>query len=131
MSVEFAIVASPTKRTCEHDECQQPSKRTVRSVPNDFKMPTIAEGLDVDAGVVGPLDLRLMTLAAETVGDVDKAWMFDRKEIIEKATSVWMQNTTPMWVSSSIYTDITTSKAYSCVALKFDDTDACRFLQDT
>ena len=42
-----------------------------------------------------------------------------------------MKNTTPMWVSSSIYTEITTSKAYFCVALKFEDTDACRFLQDT
>ena len=42
-----------------------------------------------------------------------------------------MKNTTPMWGSSPIYTEITTSSAYFCVALKFDDTDDCRFLQVT
>ena len=77
MSVEFAIVASPTKWTCDDDECQQPSKRTVGSIPNDFKMPTLmlmssAAEAEAEADVVGPLNRRLMSLAAETVGDVDK-----------------------------------------------------------
>ena len=72
-----------------------------------------------------------MTLAAETVGGIEEAMLSDRKEACAKATIVWMKNTTPMWVSSSIHSTISTYKAYFCVSLKFDDTGACRFLRDT
>ena len=72
-----------------------------------------------------------MTLAAETVGGIEEAMLSDRKEACAKATIVWKKNTTPMWVSSSIYSTISTYKAYFCVSLKFDDPGACRFLRDT
>ena len=125
MSVEFAIDAAPTaslKRICGEDECQRASKM-VWPMPNNFKMPTVEEGFDIS-----PTDT-CMTLAAETVGGIERAMLSDRKEACEKATIVWMKNTTPMWVSSSIYSTISTYKAYFCVSLKFDDQDACRFVQ--
>ena len=127
MSVEFAVDAFPTaslKRACGDDECQRASKKTPWSLPTDFKMPTIAEHLDIS-----PEDT-CMTLAAETVGGIEEAMLSDRKEACAKATIVWKKNTTPMWVSSSIYSTISTYKAYFCVSLKFVDMDACRFVQD-
>ena len=127
MSVEFAVDAFPTaslKRACGEAECQRVTKKTPWSLPNDFKMPTIVEHLDISPGDT------CMTLAAETVGGIEEAMLSDRKEACAKATIVWKKNTTPMWVSSSIYSTISTYKAYFCVSLKFDDLDACRFVQD-
>ena len=82
MSVEFAVDAFPTaslKRACGDDECQRASKKTPWSLPTDFKMPTLAEGFDIS-----PTN-NCMTLAAETVGDIDRAMLSDRKETCEKA----------------------------------------------
>ena len=124
-------VTSPKRAGCEEGaDGERPSKKVVTkktpwSLPTDFKMPTIAEHLDIS-----PED-PCMTLAAETVGGIEEAMLSDRKEACAKATIVWKKNTTPMWVSSSIYSTISTYKAYFCVSLKFDDTGACRFLRDT
>ena len=121
-------VASPKRAGCEEGaDGERPSKKVVfSSVPNDFMMPTI-QGPTQDAS---PLPLRWLTLAAETEGAIDKAQLVDNADKTEKATIVWTKNTEPMYVTTSIYMDITYTKAYFCISLKFDDSSAVRFIRD-
>ena len=74
--------------------------------------------------------MAFLTLAAETEGAIDKAQLVDSADKTEKATKVWTKNTEPMYVTTSIYTDITYGKAYFCISLKFDDSSAVRFIRD-
>ena len=120
-------VTSPKRAGCEEGaDGERPSKKVVFSLPHNFKMPTI-QGLTQDAS---PLPLRWLTLAAETEGATDKAQLVDNDDKTEKATIVWTKNTEPMYVTTSIYMDITYMKAYFCISLKFDDSSAVRFIRD-
>ena len=120
-------VTSPKRAGYEEGaDGERPRKKVVFSLPNDFKMQTI-QGPTQDAS---PLPLRWLTLAAETEGAIDKAQLVDNADKTEKATIVWTKNTEPMYVTTSINTDITYGKAYFCISLKFDDTSAVRFIRD-
>ena len=121
-------VTSPKRAGCEEGaDGERPSKKVVFSVPNDFMMPTIRDPPTQDAS---PLPLRWLTLAAETEGAIEKARLVDNADKTEKATIVWTKNTEPMYVTTSIYTDITYGKAYFCISLMFHDTSAVRFIRD-
>jgi len=121
-------VTSPKRAGCEEGaDGERPSKKVVfSSVPNNFMMPTIQDPTQ-DAS---PLPLRWLTLAAETEGAIDKAQLVDSADKTEKATIVRTKSTEPMYVTTSIYTDITYRKAYFCISLKFDDSSAVRFIRD-